>query len=316
MKKNKNIFAIAAIMLTVLTTACGKNNDVAQSSPPVENTEAAASVENANKELTAIDPFEDLSVVFNGEDGSGTVSLEYTGDNDFIRDKVRFNCDSPNANKLSNGDIISVSARCTPKEQQESGYELSVTEKEYTVSELGCFIKSNEDYYSFEELDNQMNSSFETDVFDKYCKVGNIVFASSFDFAFDNIGSDWEIIDSSYELMEKDLFIAEYFGASNTYNSYYQVYDIKMSIKKVDDGPYHTNDETAQIGTTTNVEFVGYISKQNLYYENHNSDIKSDGFQIGNVNFRKKYNPEESITEILPSTPNITPNEERMIKIP
>lgn len=300
MKKNKNIFAIAAIMLTVLTTACGNNNDVAQSSSPVENTEAAASVENANKELTAIDPFEDLSVVFNGEDGSGTVSIEYTGDNDFIRDKVRFNCDSPNANKLSNGDVISVSARCTPKEQQESGYELSVTEKEYTVSELGCFIKSNEDYYSFEELDNQMKSSFETDVFDKYCKVGNIVFASSFDFAFDNIGSDWEIIDSSYELVEKDLFIAKPFGVSNSYNEYYLVYKINMNLKKVDDGPYHTNDETVPIGTTTDVECVGYISKRKLYYENHNSNIKSDGYQSGSVLYTKTYNSGEDITEIIP----------------
>lgn len=313
--KNKIIFAIAAIMLTALT-ACGKNNNTAQSSAPVANTEAVASAENVNKDLTAVDPFEGLTVIFNGEDGSGTVSLEYTGDNDFIREKVRFNCDSPNANKLSNGNVISVSARCTPKEQQESGYELSVTEKDYTVSELGCFIKSNEDYYSFDELDNQLKSSFETDVFDEYCKVGNTVSASSFDFTFDNIASDWEIIDSSYELMEKDLFIAEAFGVSNTYNSYYQVYDIKMSIKKVDDGPYHTNDETAQIGTTTDVEFVGYISKQNLYYENHNSNIKSDGLQGGSVIFRKTYDPQESITEILPSTPNITPNEERMIKIP
>lgn len=312
--KNKNIFAIAAIMLTVLTTACGKNNDVAQSSPPVENTEAVASAENVNKDLTALDPFEGLTVIFNGEDGSGTVSLEYTGDNDFIREKVRFNCDSPNANKLSNGDVISVSARCTPKEQQESGYELYVTEKDYTVSELGCFIKSNEDYYSFDELDNQLKSSFETDVFDEYCKVGNTVSASSFDFTFDNIASDWEIIDSSYELMEKDLFTANPFGVSNSYNEYYQVYKINMNLKKVDDGPYHTNDETAQIGTTTDVEFVGYISKQNLYYENHNSDIKSDGFQIGSVVYTKTYNSGEDITEII-SVPTLYSSGEK-ISIP
>ena len=43
--KNKIIFAIAAIMLTALT-ACGKNNDAAQSSAPVVNTEAVASAEN------------------------------------------------------------------------------------------------------------------------------------------------------------------------------------------------------------------------------------------------------------------------------
>ena len=314
MKKNKNIFALAAIMLTVLTTACGNNDDVAQSSAPVANTEAVASAENVNKDLTAVDPFEGLTVIFNGEDGSGTVSLEYTGDNDFIREKVRFNCDSPNANKLSNGDVISISARCTPKEQQESGYELSVTEKEYTVSELGCFIKSNEDYYSFDELDNQLKSSFETDVFNKYCKVGNTVSASSFDFTFDNIASDWEIIDSSYELMEKDLFTANPFGVSNSYNEYYQVYKINMNLKKVDDGPYHTNDETAQIGTTTDVEFVGYISKQNLYYENHNSDIKSDGFQIGSVVYTKTYNSGEDITEII-SVPTLYSSGEK-ISIP
>lgn len=313
MKKNKIIFAIAAIMLTALT-ACGKNNNTAQSSAPVANTEAVASAENVNKDLTAVDPFEGLTVIFNGEDGSGTVSLEYTGDNDFIREKVRFNCDSPNANKLSNGDVISVSARCTPKEQQESGYELSVTEKEYTVSELGCFIKSNEDYYSFDELDNQLKSSFETDVFDEYCKVGNTVSASSFDFTFDNIASDWEIIDSSYELMEKDLFTANPFGVSNSYNEYYQVYKINMNLKKVDDGPYHTNDETAQIGTTTDVEFVGYISKQNLYYENHNSDIKSDGFQIGSVVYTKTYNSGEDITEII-SVPTLYSSGEK-ISIP
>ena len=311
--KNKIIFAIAAIMFTALT-ACGKNNDAAQSSAPVANTEAVASAENVNKDLTAVDPFEGLTVIFNGEDGSGTVSLEYTGDNDFIREKVRFNCDSPNANKLSNGDVISVSARCTPKEQQESGYELSVTEKEYTVSELGCFIQSNEDYYSFDELDNQLKSSFETDVFNEYCKVGNTVSASSFDFTFDNIGSDWEIINSSYELMEKDLFTANPFGVSNSYNEYYQVYKITMNLKKVDDGPYHTNDETAQIGTTTDVEFVGYISKQNLYYENHNSDIKSDGFQIGSVVYTKTYNSGEDITEII-SVPTLYSSGEK-ISIP
>lgn len=87
-----------------------------------------------------------------------------------------------------------------------------------------------------------------------------------------------------------------------------------MNLKKVDDGPYHTNDETAQIGTTTDVEFVGYISKQNLYYENHNSDIKSDGFQIGSVVYTKTYNSGEDITEII-SVPTLYSSGEK-ISIP
>ena len=116
MTKTKFIAVAAAVLLTTLATACGDqkaNTDtsssaVTTSSVELENTEATP------KDITTIDPFDGLNVVFNGDNGSGTVEMEYTGNNAFIRDNVRFHCDSPNSTKLSNGDVISVSARCTP----------------------------------------------------------------------------------------------------------------------------------------------------------------------------------------------------------
>ncbi|MBQ5333375.1 MAG: hypothetical protein J6K92_08975, partial [Oscillospiraceae bacterium] len=103
MIKKEVLSVAAAIMLAVFSTACGDNNDGSQVSSSLTDTEAVTTVEDTNKDITSIDPFEGLTVTFNGESGSGTVSLEYTGDIDFVRDKVRFNCDSPNSDKLSNG---------------------------------------------------------------------------------------------------------------------------------------------------------------------------------------------------------------------
>ena len=300
MIKKEVLSVAAAIMLAVFSTACGDNNDGSQVSSSLTDTEAVTTVEDTNKDITSIDPFEGLTVTFNGESGSGTVSLEYTGDIDFVRDKVRFNCDSPNSDKLSNGDVISVSARCTPKEQQENGYELSITEKEYTVSELSCYLKTVEEYYSFKDLDEQLNANFENDVFEKYCKKGDTISASKFDLKLDNIGSNWEIVDSSYALLEKDLFISECYGQSNSYNAYYHIYKINMTLKKVDNDSYYADEESAPIGTTKDVEFIGYISKEKLYYENHNSEIISDGLQNGSVIYNKANDSNNDIFEIVP----------------
>ena len=99
MTKTKFIAVAAAVLLTTMATACGDQKANTDTSSSAVTTSSVSELENTEatpKDITAIDPFDGLNVVFNGDNGSGTVEMEYTGNNAFIRDNVRFHCDSPN----------------------------------------------------------------------------------------------------------------------------------------------------------------------------------------------------------------------------
>lgn len=266
MKKNKIIFAIAAIMLTVFSTGCGKNNDTAETTIPVENTESVTSVENADKALTSIDPFDGLNVVFNGDNGNGTVEMEYIGDNAFIRDNVRFHCDSPNANKLSNGDIISISARCTPKDLQENNLELSATEKEYTVAELGGFIETP-DGYDFSEIDNFMENGFLNGYWEKECGIGKI-----FDDLSESVPIEWQIKERSFEVYDKKLYLKD---NKLVPNYYYIFYKLDFECEKID-GIYVDNPDSAyDYGDIAHWTGIAVVNIASLYTDNHSMTVKT-----------------------------------------
>ncbi|MGN1137626.1 MAG: hypothetical protein ACI4SF_15590 [Oscillospiraceae bacterium] len=266
MIKKEVLFVAAAIMLAVFSTACGDNNDSSQVSSTLTDTEAVTTVEDTNKDITSIDPFEGLTVTFNGESGSGTVSLEYTGDNDFIRDKVRFNCDSPNSDKLSNGDVISVSARCTPKEQQENGYELSITEKEYTVSELGGFIDSP-DGYDFSEIDSLIENAFIEGEWTKKCSNGNLINDLS-----ESVPMDWQINDSSYAIYAKKLYIKK---DNPVPNCYYLFYKLDFDCEKIDSVYVDNPDSEYEYGDTTHWMGIATVKAASLYADNHSVTVKT-----------------------------------------
>lgn len=262
MKKYLAGIAMTAAMCLILTGCGGDKAESTAASPTADTTTTAAEA----KELTPIDPFQGLSVVFNGESGSGTVNIEYTGDNEFLKNEVRYVCDTPNADKLSNGDVISISARCTPKVSSDNGYELTVTEKEYTVSELGGYITSP-DGYDFSELDSKLEAAFLEGNWQKVCGVGNTINDHELE-------KDWVTV---WQINSGDF--SEYANKLIEDNSatfdYYKIYKFDLDCEKID-GLVMNPNSSYEVGAKMNWSGFAVIYAHNVYVENHSVLVKSE----------------------------------------
>lgn len=270
MTKTKFIAVAAAVLLTTMATACGDQKANTDTSSSAVTTSSVSELENTEatpKDITAIDPFDGLNVVFNGDNGSGTVEMEYTGNNAFIRDNVRFHCDSPNSTKLSNGDVISVSARCTPKDLQENNLELSSTEKEYTVTELGGFVEVP-DGYDFSEIDAIMEDGFLRGKWENMCGIGKIINDVS-----ESDAIEWQINDRSYTLYEKKLYLK---NNNPVPNYYYIFYKLDFECEKID-GVYVDNpDSEYDYGDIVHWKGLAVVQLASLYADNHSMIVKSN----------------------------------------
>ena len=93
-------------------------------------------------ELVDYDPFEDVSVIFDGKSASGSASISYNGKLDLYTTVDR-------SKDLKNGDVLSVKIDSfyndIQKEAAKKGYRLVSTEKTYTVEGLAAYLDTLED---------------------------------------------------------------------------------------------------------------------------------------------------------------------------
>ena len=90
-------------------------------------------------DATPVDPFEGLSVSFEGVSPYGTVKIDKNGCDDFTKSNVNFVYDTEN---VKNGDKIKITAQYNENAADQAMVYVTETEKEYEVTGLGEYITS------------------------------------------------------------------------------------------------------------------------------------------------------------------------------
>ena len=196
-------------------------------------------------ETTALDVFKDFEVYFEGLSPVAQLRGEYKGDNDFIKDNVRYRNASATAN-FKNGDVVTIQALCNSSVLEENNYSIAEDTKEFVVEGL--------DEYVYQEFDTtEIDNVFDTYVENKMKTsenfgIGAQTSANGF-FTGDN-GNTKDIMTVQKQYIEpvrSELRFNEYRG--NTYKRYYALsYDVEMSGK---DG---SSKSTMNVGDTARSE--------------------------------------------------------------
>ena len=101
--KTKKILLIITALCCIMMSACHKQQD---DTGNVSKETTAFKATEKSGETNVIDVFSELNVTFEGENGSGEIICEYTGDNDFIKYDVEFKGDRNG--RYKNGDTAIV----------------------------------------------------------------------------------------------------------------------------------------------------------------------------------------------------------------
>ena len=221
MKNKKILIIITALCCMLLMSACEKKQDGTGNTP--SNT-TASKTEKKSGENTVIDVFSELNVSFEGENGSGEVVCEYTGNNDFIKYDVEFKGDRNG--RYKNGDTAVIKLDYSDLRAENANVFFKEKEKEYTVDGLWGVILSA-DGYDFSEC----NKALEESMFNKEATtaesnirnfdVGNTFTTHYIDGQTDL--SEWKILSADFEPICGKLEITSSNKASNEYTVFYKV---------------------------------------------------------------------------------------------
>lgn len=153
MKNKKNLIIISALCCMLLMSACEKKQNDTGNAP---SSTTASKTEKKSGENTVIDVFSELNVSFEGENGSGEVVCEYTGNNDFIKYDVEFKGDRNG--RYKNGDTAVIKLDYSDLRAENANVFFKEKEKEYTVDGLWGVILSA-DGYDFSECNKVLEES-------------------------------------------------------------------------------------------------------------------------------------------------------------
>ncbi len=271
--KNKKIIPIITALCCMLTmSACDKKQDDTGNIP---SSTTASKVEEKSGETTVIDVFSELNVTFEGENGSGKVVCEYTGDNDFIKYDVEFKGDRNG--RYKNGDTAVVKLDHSDLRAENANVYFKEKEHEYTVDGLWGVILSP-DGYDFTEC----NKVLEERMFDKErsdskfnikeLDIGNTFFTTFIDGEIDS--TCWKILSVEYEPIRGKFLIPEY--SSKISNYYYLFYQATVKCEKIEgDFVINPNSKYA-VGDTKEWNFVICEETHNVFVEKGSKIIKID----------------------------------------
>lgn len=303
--KTKKILFIMALCCMFTMSACNKKQD------DTDNVlrETKVSKVEKNGETTVIDVFSDLNVTFEGENGSGKVICEYTGNNDFIKYDVEFKGDR--SGRYKNGDTAVVKLDYSDYRAENANVFFKEKEKEYTVDGL-CGVILSADGYDFSEC----NKILEERMFDKErlesnfnikeLDIGNTFWTAYVDGKQEN--ASWKILSAEYEPIQGKLYIPE--NSSEVSNYYYLFYKATLLCERIEG--IHTIDPNTKyaIGDTKEWTFLISEKTHNVFIEKNSKtvkvnpeayrvttkgggglvDVMSMGEIYGGMNYNKEYN--------------------------
>ncbi len=270
--KNKKIIPIITALCCMLTmSACDKKQD---DTGTVSRETTASKAEEKGGETTVIDVFSELNVTFEGENGSGEIICEYTGDNDFIKYDVEFKVDRNG--KYKNGDTAVVKLDYSDLRAENANVFFKKKEHEYTVNGLWGVILSA-DGYDFSEC----NKALEESMFNKEATtaesnirnfdVGNTFTTHYIDGQTDL--SEWKILSADFEPICGKLEITSSNKASNEYTVFYKV---TLLGEKIED--MLMLDPNSQYAVGDKKELYCIISEQtkNVFVEKDSNVVKTN----------------------------------------
>ena len=226
MKTKKILLIITALCCTMTISACNKKqNDTSNAGNVSRETTASKTVEKSG-ETNVIDVFSELNVTFEGENGSGEIICEYTGDNEFIKYDVEFKGDRNG--RYKNGDTAVVKLDYSDYRAESANVFFKEKEHEYPVEGLWGVIL-NSDGYDFSECNKALTdrlfdkerSDTNSDI--KEFDVGNTFMTHYNDEGQSDI-STWKIISvGEYEAIQGKLVITNPNKVLNEYTLFYKV---------------------------------------------------------------------------------------------
>lgn len=278
MKAKKILLIITALCCTMTISACNKKqNDTGNAGNVSRETTASKAAEKSD-DTTVIDVFSELNVTFEGTNDNGKIVYEYTGDNEFVKEYVKFKCPTDYGD-FRNGETAIIKLDFNEFKAEQQNITFKELEHEYTVEGLWGEIISP-DGYDFSEIDEWAYSFFSENEQSKYVirylnkfknsnnqnetlNDDNLLLITKPDGNIDEIGTRdaayWEILSLSCEPCVKVLSIFENkdFGQENTYSLYY-----KISIK-AEKSAFEVNnaskDTIYNVGDIKEWDFIGAL---------------------------------------------------------
>lgn len=278
--KNKKIkLVVIALCCTLIMSACEKKQD----NTNIPSSTTASKFEEKSGKNDIIDVFSELNVTFEGENGSGKVVCEYTGDNDFIKYDVEFKGDRNG--RYKNGDTAVVKLDYSDLRAENANVYFKEKEHEYTVDGLWGVILSP-DGYDFTEC----NKVLEERMFDKErteatkYKINDLDIGNTFSTTYVDGESDpteWKILSAEYEFECSKLYVKN----SNTpQNTYYRFYKVTLLGEKIKGSFIIDPDSEYSVGDTKEWNFVICEWTKNVFIEKDSDIVKINSDAFSNLN--------------------------------
>jgi hypothetical protein len=188
-------------------------------------------------EPTTLDVFTGLKLNYSGISKNGTIEIDNSGCDDYVKENVRFNIeDLYNFQyKAANGDIVTVTASYNPRKISEDNFVIESDTMNFTVEGLPFYIESNEGY-DFSAVEARLEAKM-VEEFADYLTVGAKEYSIAVVGSKGNVVEFWTV--NSKELTpETALFFVHknFYDNSKQYtNSYVKVYKITVNATKIYD---------------------------------------------------------------------------------
>lgn len=268
--KNKKIIPIITALCCMLTmSACDKKQDDTGNIP---SSTTASKAEEKSGETTVIDVFSELNVTFEGENGSGKVVCEYTGDNDFIKYDVEFKGDRNG--RYKNGDTAVVKLDYSDLRAENANVYFKEKEHEYTVDGLWGVILSP-DGYDFTECNKVLEERmFDKERSDSQSNIREFDVGNKFSTRYVDGESDptfWKILSAEYEPIQGKLIIV-----SSDKNEYTLYYKVTLLGEKIEDVFVIDPNSKYAVGDKKELTFVISETTRNVFVEKDSNIVKTN----------------------------------------
>ena len=180
------------------------------------NTEFTYTVEGL-EEVKELDVWSDVNVTYDGIAPNGKIQIEYSGNDDFVKNNVRYSPDKTSG--LSNGDEITVKISVSSKSLMDNLCYIPTSdlERKFTVEGLDAYLREDVDLsdidekmYAFAEDLNKNSENYQ---------IGAETQAKGF-FASGSLSGKYKIIDSNITPFKRVLLSGQY---GNEYAVFYKM---------------------------------------------------------------------------------------------
>ncbi len=236
------------------------------------------------EDAVVLDLTKDISVTFEGMSPDGTAMIEYTGDNEFVKNHVSYSYDG----QVKNGETITVSASYPENALENQGFiidENTVT-KEFTVSGLDEYLASEADLSEIGSyMDSYINEKIENS--GNY-KSGAKICKSDFLKGYGELVVDYKDYSvNKYSITpvtevllyseDGDIYSEGLFHSIKSHNKYIRFYKVNVETEKKTD----YGDDSNNVGDI--------VQGDDIYYAVYLNDIVITG------NGELSYNTEDVV---------------------